>query len=104
MACGVDSGANAILPHAVRSSRATNLFHTLKVSAGPLLSLAAGQPPASYIPCSASCRCSASPDCYPDAPEQNESTGTKTFTLFGPAGGGTNLTAFHFETKASARC
>jgi hypothetical protein len=35
-------------------------------------------------------------------PPQNESTGTKTFTLFGPAGGGTNLTAFHFETKASA--
>ena len=33
------------------------------------------------------------------APLQNESTGTKTFTLFGPAGGGTNLTAFHFETK-----
>lgn len=31
---------------------------------------------------------------------QSESTGTKTFTLFGPAGGGTNLTAFHFETKA----
>lgn len=33
---------------------------------------------------------------------QNESTGTKTFTLFGPAGGGTNLTAFHFETKVPA--
>ncbi|EFN57548.1 hypothetical protein CHLNCDRAFT_143179 [Chlorella variabilis] len=59
MPCGVDSRANAMLPHAVRSSRATNLFHTLK----------------------------------------SESTGTKTFTLFGPAGGGTNLTAFHFETK-----
>lgn len=35
--------------------------------------------------------------------EQNESTGTKTFTLFGPAGGGTNLTAFHFETKVGAQ-
>ena len=30
---------------------------------------------------------------------QSESTGTKTFSLFGPAGGGANLTAFHFETK-----
>lgn len=30
---------------------------------------------------------------------KNESTGTRTFTLFAPIGGGTNLTAFHFETK-----
>ncbi|PRW59252.1 hypothetical protein C2E21_2426 [Chlorella sorokiniana] len=59
MPCGVDARANEMMPHAVRSNRATNLFHTLK----------------------------------------SESTGTKTFTLFGPAGGGTNLTAFHFETK-----
>jgi hypothetical protein len=28
-----------------------------------------------------------------------ESTGTRTFTFFAPAGGGTNLTAFHHETK-----
>lgn len=37
MPCGVDSRANAMLPHAVRSSRATNLFHTLKVCVGSRL-------------------------------------------------------------------
>ena len=30
MPCHVDALANAMLPHAVRSSRATNLFHALK--------------------------------------------------------------------------
>lgn len=32
MPCGVDARANAMLPPAVRSSRATNLFHVIKVS------------------------------------------------------------------------
>ena len=31
MPCGVDQRANDMMPHAVRSTRATNLFHTLKV-------------------------------------------------------------------------
>lgn len=31
MPCGVDARANEMMPHAVRSNRATNLFHTLKV-------------------------------------------------------------------------
>lgn len=37
----------------------------------------------------------------PPHPPQSESTGTASFTLYGPAGGGTNLTGFHFETKVS---
>lgn len=32
MPCGVDQRANDMMPHAVRSNRATNLFHTLKAS------------------------------------------------------------------------
>lgn len=32
MPCAVDASANAMLPHAVRSNRATNLFHFIKVS------------------------------------------------------------------------
>lgn len=48
MPCGVDSGANAVLPHAVRSCRATSLFHTLKASraVGRRLFVCAGMIPA----------------------------------------------------------